>query len=539
MGMSKHVLTIIFFLSGFVGLQAQNRYMVFFKDKNGTPFQVNEPDAFLSDRAIARRLQQNIVVTQQDLPVNPAYVEGVKATGVAVYYQTRWLNGLLIQCQTESIPAIEALSFIERVELVAPNAKLIASGRRKESQSRAGQVAEVTDDQLMMLGIDQMHRDGYHGEDRVIAILDAGFEGVNSAPPFQHLFQNNQIDLTVSQDFVYNSDNVFQYDDHGTFVFSTLSAFNPGTFTGSVYKAKYQLYVTEEVPTEYRIEEYNWLFAAERADSAGADIIQASLGYSDFDVNSMDYAKTDLDGKTTIVSHAAQWAADRGIIVVCSAGNEGNNAWQMITSPADVVDVLAVANVNRDRIRSGSSSIGPSADQRIKPDVAALGTATSVIGPNGNVGSVSGTSLAAPLISGLVAGIWQRYPDLSAKEIMQAVRMSASQASDPDNLLGYGIPNYNAVVNFLEHEEQKHWFEVYPNPSSFDTLVIKPRSPETVTDCRIEMFNAQGKSVFTRDVKFSWNAYQYEASIVNLSAGTYFLKIFWNNKTFVHKVVRL
>jgi hypothetical protein len=189
-------------------------------------------------------------------------------------------------------------------------------------------------------------------------------------------------------------------------------------------------------------------------------------------------------------------------------------------------------------VRSASSSIGPAADQRTKPDVAALGTATSVIGPNGTIGSVSGTSLAAPLISGLVAGIWQRYPDMSAKEIMQAIRMSASQASTPDNLIGFGIPNYNAVVNFLEHEEQKHWFEVYPNPSSFDTLIIKPRSPETVTDCRIEMFNAQGKSVFTKDVKFSWNANQYEASMLNLAAGTYFLKIFWNNKTFVHKLVR-
>jgi serine protease AprX len=540
MAMNKYLSIILFVFTATMTVQAQNRYMVFFKDKNGTPFQTTAPGEFLSSRAIARRLQQNVEVTQQDLPVNPAYVAGVKNTGASIYFQTRWLNGLLIQCQPELVSSIEALAFVERVEFVAPNPKLMSSGRKKErSQNRSTQAVEVTDDQLIMLGVDRMHGDGYHGEDRVIAILDAGFEGVNTAGPFQHLFQNNQVDLTVSQDFVYNSNDVFQYDDHGTFVFSTLSALEPGTFTGSAHKATYQLYVTEEVPTEYRIEEYNWLFAAERADSAGADIIQASLGYSDFDGTTMDYAKSDLDGKTTVVSRAAQWAADRGIIVVCSAGNEGNNAWQMITSPADAVDVLAVANVNREGVRSGSSSIGPSADQRIKPDVAALGTATAVIGPNGTVGNVSGTSLASPLITGLVAGIWQRFPDLTAREIMAAIRFSASQASSPDNLTGFGIPNYTAVVNYLEHEEQKHWFEVFPNPSSFDTLIVRPKSPETVTDCRIELFNAQGKSLFTKDVKFSWNVFQYETSIQGLSGGTYFLKIFWNNKTFVHKVVRL
>src|SRR5690606_12003754 len=204
----------------------------------------------------------------------------------------------------------------------------------------------ATNVQLNMIGLTDMHSDNIRGEGVTIAILDSGFEGVDVTAPFSQIFQEGRIDLQASRDFVYNSDNVFQYDDHGTEVFSVIAAFQPGEFTGGAYKASYQLYVTEEVPTEYRIEEYNWLFAAERADSAGADIIQSSLGYYDFDGASMDYLKSQMDGVTAVVSKAAKWAADRGIIVVVSAGNEGNVSWQIITAPADVENVLAVAAVD-------------------------------------------------------------------------------------------------------------------------------------------------------------------------------------------------
>ena len=523
-----------------VTANGQNRYMVFFKDKTGTPYTLDQPGQFLTAKALARRTHQNISVTAQDLPVNPDYIAAVKSAGAEVFFPTRWLNGVLIQCEESLLPTLNGIPSVDHIEFVAPEAKLAPSNRKRGAgRSTTGRTAQVTDDQLKMLGVDQMHTDGYKGEDRVIAIFDSGFEGVNTAAPFQHLFANNQIDLAVSQDFVYNHDHVFQYDSHGTYVFSTISAYSEGVFTGGAYKAKFQLYVTEEVPTEYRVEEYNWLFAAERADSAGADIIQSSLGYNDFDGTTMDYPKSALNGSTTVVSKAAQWAADRGMLVICSAGNEGNTAWQTITAPADAVDVLSVANVNRDGERSGSSSTGPSADQRIKPDVAALGSSTSVIVPEGSTGNVSGTSLAAPLITGLAAGVWQRFPHLTNKQIIEAIRLSASQGSSPDNLIGYGIPNYRSIVNYLSEKEQKRWFDVFPNPlKSSDTLVIRPKNPTEVAQCRIELVSIEGKAIQSRSIQFSWNAYQYEASLQELAPGTYFLKIFWEGKTFIHKIVR-
>lgn len=522
-------------------LAQQNRYMVFFKDKEGTPYQISEPLGFLSQRAVTRRLTQSYSITQQDLPVNPNYLQGVNNTGAAVFFPTRWMNGVLIQCEPSLIPSIESLTYVDRVEFVAPNAKLATNGRKKSHQKTkaTSKTLGITNFQLQMLGIDQMHADNFKGEGIIIAVLDAGFSGVDQTTPFQHLFDLGKIDLSVSYDFVYNSTDVFQYDDHGTQVFSVIGALQPDVYTGGAYEANYQLYVTEEVPTEYRVEEYNWLFAAERADSAGVDIIQSSLGYYDFDINAMDYPKSAMDGKTTVVSRAAKWATERGIIVVCSAGNEGGNSWQIITAPADVENVLAVANVNRDLQRSNSSSIGPSSDNRIKPDVSALGTGTSVIQTNGAIGTASGTSLASPLITSLVAGVWQRYRSLTNLEIIDAIRNSASQANSPDNRLGYGIPGYRAVVNFLEQNSQAHDFEVYPNPVYSDSIIIKPKNPEDISACNIELISATGQSVFRKHVQFTWANATYAANLKDVQAGIYFMRITWQDKKFTYKLIKI
>ncbi|HYF68958.1 MAG TPA: S8 family peptidase [Ohtaekwangia sp.] len=513
--------------------------MVFFTDKANTPYSISQPGDFLTQRAISRRLQQNVAITEQDLPVNPGYVSGVKETGAQVFFTTRWMNGVLVQCDEELVPMLEGLDFVNRVEFVAPDVRLLNGRRKTNRQNKSGRSADVTDIQLTMLGITTMHSEGYRGEGIIIAVFDSGFDGVDTGTPFQHLWDENKIDLSVSQDFVYNSDNVFGYDDHGTMVFSVMAANESMTFTGGSYNANFQLYITEEVPTEYRVEEYNWLFAAERADSTGADIIQASLGYNDFDGTTMDYEKSAMNGTTTVVTRAAQWATDRGMVVVCSAGNEGNNSWQTITAPADATDVLAVANVNQTLQRSNSSSIGPSFDGRVKPDVAALGTNTSVVRPSGAVGSASGTSLAAPLISSLVAGLWQRYPDLTNKELITAIRNSASQSSNPDHLIGYGIPSYTSVVNYLERAEQTRWFEVYPNPIYSDSLVIKPRDPVEIPSCQIQFISADGKIILSKDIAFTWAESQYETSLKGFERGVYFLKITWKDKTFTHKLVKI
>lgn len=530
---------LIFLLSDSLHAQT-NRYMVFFKDKAGSPFLVSDPSKFLSAKALLRRSKQNIAITDADIPVNEDYIKGLRDAGATVFFKTRWMNGTLVQCNSSLIAAIRSLNFVQSVELVAPNKKLTGNGRKGSdaSNNQDALSGSSTRTQLQMIGVDQMHTEGFLGKGITIAVLDAGFPGVNVASPFQDLISEGRIDLAVSHDFIANTNSVFQYDSHGTEVLSTIAAYVNGTFTGGAYKANFQLYVTEDVSTEYRIEEYNWLFAAERADSAGADIITTSLGYNEFDDPSMNYTKSDLDGNTAVISKAAQWAADRGIVVVCSAGNEGANSWGLITVPADAKDVLAIANVDVNGIRSVTSSVGPSADGRIKPDLAALGTNVSVINPSGSGGSVSGTSLAAPLITGLVAGILQDYPDLTNKAIIAALKKTASQGNHPDDFLGYGIPNFKAVENYLSFAPQEKLLEVYPNPF-IGTINIKPRSPEEVPSCSVEILSVQGQQIINVVADFNWLNNTFSADLSNLPSGLYIVRIWLNDKASVFKMMKV
>lgn len=539
MGWNKAILvSLLLCITGTISAQV-NRYMVFFKDKSGTEYSTGTPLQFLSQRAIDRRIRQSIEVTSEDLPVNKDYMNGVKNAGADVFFSTRWMNGVLVQCDASLLTNVESLPYVDRVEFVAPNPKLLKTGRKKiDLKTKSSKTDTRTQAQLQMIGLDEMQLAGYKGETICIGIFDSGFPGVNNTLPFQHIISENRIDPVASKDFVYNSGDVFQYDEHGTEVFSVIAAYQENNFTGGSYEANYQLYVTEDVNTEYRVEEYNWLFAAERADSAGVDVINSSLGYYDFDDASMNYPESAMDGKTTVVTRAAQFAADRGIVVVCSAGNEGGNAWQIITAPADAKDVLAIASVNSDGQRSGSSSKGPSADGRIKPDVAAMGVNTSVIKQDGTLGYASGTSLSSPLITSLVAGIWQRYPELSNKEIMEAIKSSASQADNPDNLLGYGIPDFIAVVNYLELVPQENVFEVFPNPVLADTFTIKPYDPEQVTSCRVELISSQGQVLFNADANFSWLNRTYTTNLSHVAAGIYYLRIRWGDKRYVYKLFK-
>lgn len=538
MGSSRRVWMVMVFLILALDVSAQvNRYMVFFKDKNNSPYSTTNPSQFLSQRSIDRRIRQGITVVDQDLPVNDTYVQALRDAGASVFFRTRWMNGALVQCDAALIVTLQALPAVDHIDRVAPGAKLMNSGRKKSvGKVKAIAEASATQTQLALHGLDDMQQAGYKGEDRWIAIFDAGFPGVNASTPFQHVFTDNHVRAT--KDFVYNSGDVYQYNGHGSEVFSVIAAFQDGVFTGGAFEANYLLFVTEDVSTEYRIEEYNWLFAAEQADSAGVDIVNSSLGYYDFDDNSMDYPKSALDGKTTVITRAAQWSAERGMIIVCSTGNEGNIAWQTITAPADAEDVLAVGNVTSSGVRVPSSSTGPSADGRIKPDVAAMGYQTSVIEPSGALGTATGTSLSAPLVTSLVAGVWQRYPNLTNLEIMEAIRKSASLASSPNNLLGYGIPDYVAVVNYLDQVEQENPFDVFPNPIIADSLTIRPFDPIQVSSCDVEWISAQGQILHKTSVAFSWLNNTYVLTTQGQASGLYFLRITWGVKRYVFKIVK-
>jgi serine protease AprX len=551
MAFTRLIAVCILFISTRSAAGQVNRYMVFFKDKNGSPYSISQPDQFLSEKAITRRLVQNISITQQDLPVNPAYVAQVSGTGADVYYKSKWFNAVLVQCDQSIVTNITAIPSVDHVEYVAPGAKLIPSGRKRFNLRKKETQDVVTELQLSMLGINYAHQLERKGEEMTIAVLDAGFQGVNIVDPFKHLFDESRVDENVSFDFVFNTTNVYQYDDHGTEVLSVIAAEVPDAFTGGAPNAKFQLYVTEDVSSEYRIEEYNWAFAAERADSAGADIINSSLGYYDFDNESMNYTKEQMDGKTTVSTRAAQWASERGIVVVVSAGNEGNIAsWRIIAAPADAEGVLSVGNVDAQGNKSSSSSIGPSADGRIKPDVSALGTGVKTIKPSGSIGSASGTSLSAPLVTSLVAVLWQHYRDeeLTSVQIVDLLKKSASNASLPNNNIGYGIPHFQAAVNYWEREknDQEEMFLVLPNRVTLsDTnmnaalVKLRPKDPDLITSCYVELISSLGQTLAAQDVSFNWLNREYVTDFTSLSPGVYFMRVTFENKKYVFRIVRV
>jgi hypothetical protein len=514
---------------------AQNRYIVFFSDKNSSPFKVSEPEKFLSARAISRRIKQDVQITTDDLPVNPSYVQQLKSAGADVYYTSRWMNCALVQTDATIAASLSALSCVKSIVYVAPGARLSAGRTKWVKNRKQGGITGVSKQQLEMVDIDDMHAEDILGEGILVAVLDAGFDGVDSAEPFQHLFTNNKI--ADVHDFVQNTGNVFRYDDHGTEVFSVIAA-KSDTYTGGAYKATFELYVTEDVPTEYRVEEYNWLFAAERADSTGADVITSSLGYNTFDDNTMDYNKSaDLNGNVAIISKAAAAALERGIVVICSAGNEAGNSWGTITPPADVDGIISVGAITSQGQRSTFSSTGPSSDGRIKPDVVVLGSGVSVIRANGSSGFTSGTSVAAPIVTSLLIGLIQRFPDIDPNTIAHTVLTTADKADHPDNSFGYGIPSYLRSKAALEGLQPLEEITVYPNPT--DTGRFSVRFKTAGVQATITVYDLNGRILSSKTVGVTLLNNPIEIDVANLPSSSYLVKVKTSDNFKAFRLVKL
>jgi len=526
-------LLTVYCISAFASSAQINRYMVFFDGKDISNYSVDNPEAFLSERAITRRNKYNIPVTSQDLPVVSLYVDLIGSIqDVSVFHKTRWLNGVLIEADESQVPVIEDLAFVTDVRFVAPGQRfkpvaLDVSGSSTITQS-SGRISEISNAiQNNMLGIDEMHAAGFTGEGKMIAVFDAGFIGTNFSSYFTRLFENNLV--VATWDFVENTADIYKYDDHGTSVLSTISAYYEDVFTGIAPDSEVVLCVTEDVPTEYVIEEYNWLFAAEYADSIGVDIINTSLGYNIFDDPSMDYDYEDMNGNTAIITRATDIAASKGILCVVSVGNEGNKDWKKMVAPADADSVIAVGAVNENEEYLTFSSTGPTADLRIKPDMSALGQGTVVIGWDGLITSGSGTSYASPLIAGLAAGVWQAYPQLSNIELIELIKKGSSQYDSPDTLLGYGIPDFKAIqseITSLEEDLSDRGFKIYPNPLKDHILFVEiSESRKSRDNIEIEIFDLNGSSVFYHRAKRIKTGSRIELDLAHLASGVYILHL--------------
>jgi hypothetical protein len=431
-------------------------HAVEFSDKKGTPYSLLKPQEYLSARALQRREVQGIEIDDFDLPISPTYIDAVLQKGVTLHGRSKWMNSLSIHCSDSStLASIATLPFVRSVYPLGKfrpvkkpykNPKKPRIDRSKHEKNYYGQAAN----QIKMLGGDLLHKLGFTGKDVQVAILDGGFLNVYRMPVFDSLFDNNR--LLGSHDFVEGDEFVYESSGHGCNVLSCMGAKAPNLMVGTAPDASYYLFKTEDVKGEFRIEEFNWVAAIEYADSVGVDVVNSSLGYTGFNDTTMSYRYEQLDGQTALSSRGANIGASKGLIIVNSAGNEGDGPWHYIGTPADAPGVLSVAAVRPNGKRASFSSWGPTADGRVKPDVAAQGRYTVVASMNKyDIVRTNGTSFSSPVLAGMVASLRGAFPDLPSETIKNAIKFSGSMALKPDSSLGYGIPNFLfAYISLLE-----------------------------------------------------------------------------------------
>ena len=423
----------------------------------------------LSSASIVRRQRQNIDLDSTDLPINESYLKTIRSKGLSIVTQSHWMNTVVVSAPDSScIDSLITLPFVESVKLVWVNPKIKSdSTEMKATSSEKFKIDTLSiygkaNTQIKMLNLDALHSDGYKGASKLIAVIDAGFCGVDTMSWFKNL------SLVAARDFVYPPTSIYNEQSHGTSVLSILAANKDYSLIGSAPEAGYCLLRSEDGHSEFPIEEDYWAAAAEFADSIGADIITSSLGYSEFDVPSLSYNRGQLDGQSAFITRVANVAASKGLFVVISAGNDGARAWRKIGFPADAENVLTVGAVQSDGKHCTFSSFGPTADGRIKPDVVALGVNNFIVNGVGMLTSGSGTSFSAPLVAGLSACLWDAHPELKASELMKYIKESASQAISPDSINGYGVPDARKIMQVLAEPSisvKNSIYYCYPNPA--------------------------------------------------------------------------
>ena len=421
-------------------------YRLYLRDKDlqHTPFSVNRPEQFLSARSIERRKRQGLPVDVTDLPIAPAYLDSVSRTGIEIVGQSKWNNTLLVKIHKEKeLNKLNSLSFITKKLKVFSSPDSITERKRSSFRKELNSWESVpihygaAAEQLKSLGGQRIHERGFYGNGMMIAVFDGGFMNVDRIPAL------NGVKLAGLKDFVVpKSNNIFEEMEHGTMVLSTMAANAPNLYVGVAPEAQYVLVRCEDERTESLAEEDYWASAAEYADSLGVDVINSSLGYHDFDDVKTNHLYWEQDGETALISHTASMCADKGIICVNSAGNDGMGVWKKINFPADAKNILTVGSINEQGKNAAFSAVGPTADGRIKPDVMAYGSPTSVITGRGSIINDNGTSFSSPLIAGMTACLWQALPHKTAKQIIKLVKMAGNNQQHPDNIYGYGVPDF-------------------------------------------------------------------------------------------------
>ncbi len=496
--------------ASFAQNEPKSSYWIQLKDKNGTAFQINHPEQFLSQRAIDRRNRQHIAIDETDLPVSSVYLDTLKNRGLDIFHTSKWLNGVTVRtADTALIRKITVLPFVVSVQFTRP-ANVLKSAASKFQEEEMNTTYDPSNYgtaiyQLTQLNGQYLHLQGFRGKGIQIAILDAGFLNADKIAAFDSLRASGRI--LGTRNFVDPKADIYQQHWHGMSVLSCMGGNLPGSLIGTAPDASFYLFQTEDNAGENLFEEDNWVAGAELADSLGVDVINSSLGYYQFDNKQMDHTYADLNGHKTRVTQGANMAFQKGILVFNSAGNEGSTIWKHIIAPSDGENVIAVAAVDINGIRASFSSIGPAFGGAVKPNVAARGSSTYLITSNGMPGYASGTSFSSPVLAGMGACLLQANPYANVKQLKLAIEQSASQYNSPDSLIGFGIPDFGKAdqylkLNITQNLKTESSWMFSPNPFS-DHIVIQNMVPGSADHYAISIVNLQGEKLYQSSFKAS------------------------------------
>lgn len=530
-------------------LSAQDTYYVRFTDKNNNACSIDHPEAFLSPASIARRREQYIPIRQDDLPLTASYVSAITALADHMVYQLKWDNAMLVRsADTSFATKARLLPFVKSVSPIDTHGPSTVHKTLDPPSDRGMQITTLdtgfygaSQNQNAMIHINALHQRGYWGDSVIIAVMDAGFDNINYNDFFSKVYAEGRVLYTWN--YVFDTSDVYSApiaDIHGAETFSDIAANIPYRMVGTAPNAKFLLFKTEDTRSEKIIEEYNWVHAAERADSMGAKVFSTSLGYTTFDASDSMYNTTyaALNGHTTPMAIAGNTAASKGILVINSAGNDGASAWHYVSTPADGDSVVAVGAVAYDDSITSFSGRGPNSAGHIKPNVCAQGQAAAVVLTTGVTSTSSGTSFSCPIMAGAFACLREAFPSAPCMTIVDAVQRSGNFADSPNDDYGYGIPDFGLAYDYLKilypADTTATRVFVYPNP--FSTSITINIGYILNGPINIDLYDLTGRKVWTT----SYGQDTYANNILTLTppdiaTGSYILRI---NNSYSVRIVK-
>lgn len=539
--MKKLIVLLIIFFAQFNFAQTEHAW-VYFIDKSAVANSLANPTTILTPKAVDRKTNHGVVIDERDVPVNESYITQVKTqTGITVKAKSKWFNCVHVLGTQTDIDNLLNLSFVNQIVYAD---RSLNTSSRPSAEANIERTVEKFETLIMynygngsnqagMIKIDKLHELDFTGEGVTVAVIDGGFANVNTMAAFQRLRDNG--DLLNGYDFVDRTSDVYLYtgNSHGTNVLSDMAGYIEGQFVGTAPDASYYVFRTEDAASETPVEESYWVEAAERADSLGVDVVNTSLGYSRFDEPKYDYTTADMDGNTAFITKGANIAVEKGLLIVNSAGNSGNDGtWGIITAPGDG-NGFTIGAVDGSGNYASFSSRGRTPNIPVKPDVVAQGASVYVISSAGNVVTSNGTSFSSPIIAGAMACLVQAFPDKTNLELMQLVRESASIYSNPTTQLGYGIPDFESVFQTLSVSENRseETIQIFPNPAKAIVQINLPKGTQNAT---ITLGNLIGKTIKI----YTTNTTNKNIDITQLASGMYLLRIEANGAQFTQKLIK-